>query len=286
MGVEIRLMKIDDIPDVVRVANQSFFEWARYTVKIGPKVVEKYIKFPEWQFVAEINKKIAGFVINEVVENKIHLCWIAVSTEFQGKGIGGNLLKKLEKEAINNGIKEIFLDTPFARNFYFKYGYKETGKIFRLIKDITEGKIEKVKGVELIEFSNLKSILNIMDERNSSEFLKNYFYSVEKDGNLSVVYRENKEIRSVSVGVKNEFCPEYVEIKFLWGKALKDKLKIIKGVEYLTSTIGRRGVVLSTSDNSILKKLAKEGYSERKDPIFWSQYNLVKLISNKKFLSG
>ena len=126
-------MKIYDIPEVVRVANQSFFEWARYTEIIGPKIVERYLKFPEWQFVAEKDKKIIGFVINELTGKNLHLCLIAILPDYYGRKIGGNLLKKVEKEATKKGIKKIFLDTPFAKNFYLKYGFKETDK--RVIKN-------------------------------------------------------------------------------------------------------------------------------------------------------
>jgi len=282
MAVKIRIMKVADIPDVIRVANQSFFEWARYTVYIGPQIIEKYTKFPEWQFVAEEKGEIVGFVINEVMGDKIHLCWIAVLPDFHGKGIGGKLLKKPEAKAIKKGIKKIFLDTPFARNFYLKYGFKEKEKIFRLVRDITGKKVEKEIGIELIEFSNLKDILLFLSKKNSIEFLKNYFYSYGRNENLNIIYKKGGEIRSVAVGVKNEFCPEYIEIKFLWGKSVKDKIKILKGMEYLVSTTGRRGVVLSTSDKFLVKELQKYGYSERKDPIFWSQFNLEKSLSDKK----
>jgi ribosomal protein S18 acetylase RimI-like enzyme len=51
--------------------------------------------------------------------------WMAVAEEFQGKGIGSQILKELEKNLIQNGATEINLKArEKAVNLYQKQGYE------------------------------------------------------------------------------------------------------------------------------------------------------------------
>lgn len=58
---------------------------------------------------------------------------LAVSPNETGKGIGGRLLKLIESEANNQGVKKMFTHTNLEDNrvihFYEKNGYKLAGEI-------------------------------------------------------------------------------------------------------------------------------------------------------------
>lgn len=72
---------------------------------------------------------ITGFVSYKVVGDYAIIGLIAVSEEFQGKGIGKQLLFKVENELIAKGIKELRIPTQEenhqACGFYEKLGYKK-----------------------------------------------------------------------------------------------------------------------------------------------------------------
>ncbi len=72
-------------------------------------------------------------------------------------------VEEIESKAIKNRMRKIYLDTPFAKNFYLKYGFKEKEKIFRRVRNITGKKVEREIGIEFIEFSTLKDTLLFLD---------------------------------------------------------------------------------------------------------------------------
>ena len=57
-------------------------------------------------------------------------CWLMVAKQFQGKGIGTNLLEKLEKVASKKGVHMIYL-FAYKRNvpYYKKIGYQFVGNM-------------------------------------------------------------------------------------------------------------------------------------------------------------
>jgi len=79
------------------------------------------------------NNLIAGFIIYEIKNKKCFIRLMAVKKDFQGKGIGGKLIKKLIKICKKDRIKVIEVDTlaetenyaPYekTRNFYFSVGF-------------------------------------------------------------------------------------------------------------------------------------------------------------------
>lgn len=72
---------------------------------------------------------IAGFVSYKVVGDYATIGLIAVSEKFQGKGIGKQLVFKVENELIKKGINELRIPTQEenhqACGFYEKLGYKK-----------------------------------------------------------------------------------------------------------------------------------------------------------------
>lgn len=78
------------------------------------------------------NKQIMGFVTYKTNENIATIGLIAVSSAFQGKGIGSKLLNFVENSLLSKGIKDLEIPTQLtneqACNFYKKQNYtiKET----------------------------------------------------------------------------------------------------------------------------------------------------------------
>ena len=75
--------------------------------------------------IAEINAQIAGFggIDTGAVEQ---LKWLYVMPEYQGAGVGSELLKRLEEIGWSRGLDAIRLHAaPGAFVFYRKHGYRE-----------------------------------------------------------------------------------------------------------------------------------------------------------------
>lgn len=74
--------------------------------------------------VAEVNNRIVGTASLE----KAELCTFFVHPEFQGKGIGMNLLKTIESIARQKRIQTLkFASSLSAVSFYEKMGYRKNG---------------------------------------------------------------------------------------------------------------------------------------------------------------
>ena len=63
-------------------------------------------------------------------ESSYDLYWIAVAPSRQGKGLGGRLLREVERCALKSGASQMFLDTSGraqympTRAFYLRMGYR------------------------------------------------------------------------------------------------------------------------------------------------------------------
>ena len=80
--------------------------------------------------------------INNKIDGQIR--FMAVDDEFQGRGYGTILLKKIENIAIKNNIKRIFLHArENAINFYKNNGYKIEKKSHLLFDEIQHWLMKK-----------------------------------------------------------------------------------------------------------------------------------------------
>ena len=96
-----------------------------------------------FRFVAVDNSKIIGF---GDFTKEGELKGLYVHKDYQGKGVGSLLLKKIEKSARLKRFKKLFLySTITAKTFYMKNGYKVIKKTKLRIKNqkLTVYKMEK-----------------------------------------------------------------------------------------------------------------------------------------------
>jgi N-acetylglutamate synthase-like GNAT family acetyltransferase len=69
---------------------------------------------------------------------------MAIRDDYQGKGLGSRILKRLEEEAVKKKLKNIVLDArDKAMMFYEKNGYTVNGKSYTLFNVIEHMRMEK-----------------------------------------------------------------------------------------------------------------------------------------------
>ena len=86
-----------------------------------------------YRFVAIDNGKIVGYGDFTL---KGELAGLYIHKDYQGKGVGYLLLKKIEESARQKGLEKLFLSSTItAKNFYQKHGYKVIKKMKFPIKN-------------------------------------------------------------------------------------------------------------------------------------------------------
>ncbi|APF03250.1 TPA: GNAT family N-acetyltransferase [Legionella pneumophila] len=82
-------------------------------------------------YVKDNENNIVGGAIVYAHKSSIYVDVLWVSEKYRGQGIGAELLRSVETEAVKRGILESTLDTfSFqAEGFYLKQGYKHLGTI-------------------------------------------------------------------------------------------------------------------------------------------------------------
>ncbi|MFH1209656.1 MAG: GNAT family N-acetyltransferase [archaeon] len=86
--------------------------------------IQSFIKENQIFFVAEINKKVIGFILGERITGNCCIFWMsAVKKQFQGRGIGERLLLKAEEECKKRKLKVITI-----------YGFSKSKKVLNLLQ--------------------------------------------------------------------------------------------------------------------------------------------------------
>jgi ribosomal protein S18 acetylase RimI-like enzyme len=126
---------INDVLDIREmVAETGFFrpDEVDVAVELAETRLEKGIEGGYHFLLADLDGKLAGYTCFGLIPCSLlswDLYWIVTKKEFQGKGIGGQLLQKVEKEITKNGGKNIIIETSSkelykgTQHFYNKYGY-------------------------------------------------------------------------------------------------------------------------------------------------------------------
>jgi len=126
-GLHIRRMKESDINAIQDIERHSFTDpWSRDTI------IEALEIFPDTNFIAESSGRVAGFIIcgveNTGEEIYGHICSLAVSQDFRGRGIGAALVQRAEYQVMLTGATamqlEVRISNQTAQKFYQKLGYE------------------------------------------------------------------------------------------------------------------------------------------------------------------
>ena len=86
--------------------------------------------YPTW--VVESDRRILGGLVMVFANDQASIANIAVDPEFQGQGVGGELMKFAESKARENNFSELHLATHVLLNenisLYQHLGWEETGR--------------------------------------------------------------------------------------------------------------------------------------------------------------
>src|SRR3989344_5738021 len=137
--MQIRKFKDSDTKELARMHNETIrtinvkdYPKKQIEVWAGPKpAIRKYSK-DRIRFVALDKNKIVGF--GEFKDNDLTATY--VHKDYVGKGVGKELLKKLEHTASKKGVRKLkCISTITAKGFYEKHVYTLINKSKLKIKD-------------------------------------------------------------------------------------------------------------------------------------------------------
>ncbi len=125
-------MEEEDIASMVDILNELFSgEWYREITSdfFNEKLIKNpYFSFNE-TFVAAIEGEIVGFGIHITKGDKTDfLHSLCVKKEYQNKGIGKELLEKIENGAKEKGEKELLISFSAPGYFYYPFGVDSDDK--------------------------------------------------------------------------------------------------------------------------------------------------------------
>lgn len=123
-----REAEIKDIPQIQVVRNAVKENQLSDPSLVLDKDVEEYIMNRGKGWVCEIDKRIAGFAIVDLIDNNVWALFI--HPDFEAKGIGKKLHRRMMDWYFNNTKEKIWLGTApdsRAEKFYRIQGWKEVG---------------------------------------------------------------------------------------------------------------------------------------------------------------
>lgn len=279
-GFRIRRMRPQDVVEVVRIANQAFLETARLTRRLGYGFAKYMLEGGELLFVAETEGgKVVGFVFGRREEDSAVIGWIAVHPEYQGRGIGGLLLKAVEDKARRTGLKTVITGTPFARSFYEKYGY-ECYRVERaLLLELIGRTVKPPRDLDVrpLLLDDLPALASFMGDEEYLRFLMTYFSVYDSDPDMCLIGFRGKDVAGAVVGKRNEVYPDLVTLEELVVKDESHAYDMLDALTYAVSVKGYRWVGVRLPVRGLdEEELLRKGWKDAKLPSFWTRYHIRK----------
>ena len=155
-SIIIRDMSIDDLPEVFHLGESLFtsaFSPNLYRTWDEYEVTGLYENDPELCLVAEVDEKIAGFMMGTTVEKHGtawkygYVVWMGVKEEHQGRGTATKLYREIENRMRDRGTRMIIADTDesneAAVGFFQKLGFVKAGSHIWLSKNVSFRRLRK-----------------------------------------------------------------------------------------------------------------------------------------------
>jgi len=126
VSVQIRWMIRRDMPEVLKIENESFeFNWTE----------EDFLACLRQRncigMVAEHDNRVVGFMIYELHKTRLHILNFAVAGGFRRLGVGAQMIEKLINKLSQQRRQEIVLEVRetnlVAQLFYHNQGFRATG---------------------------------------------------------------------------------------------------------------------------------------------------------------
>ena len=124
---EMRPEDLEKVSTIYTLANpntksEEIEKWTKYTLE----------KYPNFSYVAEVEGKIVGGVSGKMRDVEVgFIDHLAVSVEYQGRGIGSDLISQVLKEFEKTGSKIVMLSVHYlcsaAIPFYYHHGFRICG---------------------------------------------------------------------------------------------------------------------------------------------------------------
>jgi len=166
--IVIRQMEIDDVSSVFHLGEKLFTSdefpilyrtWDPY------EVTDYFSSDPDYCLVAEVEGKVAGFVLANTIEKEGtawkkygYLSWIGVDEAFQRFNLGLRLYRKLEDRLREEGVRMVIADTDAgnrgAIKFFEKLGFTERSKHIWLAKTLRRPAKKAPRPEEVTPLSN------------------------------------------------------------------------------------------------------------------------------------
>ncbi len=148
--IAIRQMEIDDISHVYHLGEKLFTSEAfpiLYRTWDAYEVTDYFSSDPDYCLVAEVDGKIAGFILATTIEKEGtawkkygYLSWIGVDEVFQRSNLGLRLYRKLEEKLQEDGVRMVIADTDAnnerAIKFFERLGFSDRAQHVWLAKTL------------------------------------------------------------------------------------------------------------------------------------------------------
>ena len=135
----IRLGSLADLNSIFNIENTAFLTdpWSIKMIKL-----EFFKNSLNKSYVLESNGKIVGYAFITIIKFEIHLNRIAIDPNYQQKGFGLQLLKKILEE--NSKNKSVFLELKYSNISAFKLYSKVGFKKYNIRKNYYSNNIDAI----------------------------------------------------------------------------------------------------------------------------------------------
>ncbi|WP_438347568.1 ribosomal protein S18-alanine N-acetyltransferase [Paenibacillus sp. FA6] len=126
-GVSFRIMKLEDIPDIMVIEHDAFtLPWTETSFRneLTNNLFARYI-------VMESHGKPIGYAGMWTIVDEAHITNVAILEAYRGRKLGERLLDELMKTAVQLGMDrmtlEVRVSNSIAQRLYGKKGFKSVG---------------------------------------------------------------------------------------------------------------------------------------------------------------
>lgn len=113
-AVYVRRLEIDDIAPVYHLGEELFTSYL-YKIWSECEVIGLYNADPDYCLVAEIDGKLAGFILGTAIikasSTDGYIRWLGVNPQFQRRRVGDKLVDHLVSRMIEDGARFMLVDT-------------------------------------------------------------------------------------------------------------------------------------------------------------------------------
>jgi len=141
MNLQIRKMRLEDIPAVVQLDQISFsLPWPERSFRY--ELTENQASRC---WVMEVDGRVVGMVVGWMLVDEMHIATIATHPDYRRQGVASKLLSHILLQSIDEGARTSFLEVResnfAAQEIYRKFGYEKTGRRRRYYRDNDEDAI-------------------------------------------------------------------------------------------------------------------------------------------------